>query len=75
MMMMMMMMMMMIIIIIIIIVILVWLGLFSDDAMDWTSEESWFDSRRKKGFFLLQTSIEAMGPFQPPVQWAPWALL
>jgi hypothetical protein len=37
-------------------------------AVDWTTEESWFNSRKKsKSFRVSKTTITAQGPTQPLV--------
>jgi hypothetical protein len=37
--------------------------------MDWTTEESGFDSRPEKVIFLFSTEARpALGPVQPPIQ-------
>jgi hypothetical protein len=44
-------------------------------AKGWTTEESGFDSRQWQEIFLYATaSRRALGPTQPPIQWAPGAL-
>jgi hypothetical protein len=40
--------------------------------MDWTFEESCFDSRERKEIYLFsKSSWPALGSTQPPVQWVP----
>jgi hypothetical protein len=49
--------------VIIIIIIIIWRSLCSEYAMDWTTEEYWFDSRQGNGIFLFsKRQYSSWGP-------------
>jgi hypothetical protein len=41
-------------------------------ALDYGSDDQWFDSRQRLGIFPFTTvSTPALEPIQPPIQWVP----